>query len=70
MDRISEHIYGGSSPLLVEHAASIVWGVREFVNAHIRCANTTGSEFSRCMRIDLNLNRGYTKANQANRRIG
>ncbi len=36
MDLISEHIYGGSSPNLVEHAQSIAWGIREFVDAHRR----------------------------------
>jgi len=34
MDLISEHIYGGSNPNLVEHARSIAMGVREFVAAH------------------------------------
>ena len=34
MSFISEHIYGGSSPNLVEHAQSIAWGVRESVAAH------------------------------------
>jgi alpha-N-arabinofuranosidase len=36
MDLISEHIYGGSSPNLVEHAGSIAQGVRWFVDAHRR----------------------------------
>jgi alpha-N-arabinofuranosidase len=34
MDLISEHIYGGSSPSLIEHSRSIAQGVRRFVDAH------------------------------------
>ncbi|HHS96964.1 MAG TPA: alpha-N-arabinofuranosidase, partial [Chloroflexi bacterium] len=36
MDLISEHFYGGSSPVLTEHAASIAQGTREIVAAHRR----------------------------------
>ena len=36
MDLISEHIYGGSSPNLIEHTGSIAQGIRWFVEAHRR----------------------------------
>lgn len=34
MDLISEHMYGGSSPILVEHAQSISEGIRHIVRIH------------------------------------
>ena len=53
MDLISEHIYGGSSPILVEHTASIALGTREIVAAHRRYREQIPSLQGRDIRLAL-----------------